>query len=102
MKTNKTILTGSIILGATVSLLIGQQTPPPGGQQRPPQQQQGGRPPGGSQSGPVGQQPGGQSGGQSSQRMQPPSFPLVQALDVNRNHVIESNEIANAVSSLQR
>jgi hypothetical protein len=65
--------------------------PPCGGDQQ-------GGPPGNQQRGPGGQQrgPGGQQGGHHH----PPPLPILQALDVNHDGVIDSNEIANAPAEL--
>ncbi|MDB6026615.1 MAG: hypothetical protein JWM68_2838, partial [Verrucomicrobiales bacterium] len=53
-----------------------------------------------------------QGGGQSGQRGQSqsdqgpggqkPSFPIIDALDTNKNHVIDADEIANATANLKK
>ena len=95
MKVNQLLLTTTLVLGTAASLLVAQpQNQPPTGTrptqgQRPPQQRS-------QASGQSGQQ---QSGGPGGQR---PAFPLVDALDVNKDHIIDAAEMANAVAALKK
>jgi hypothetical protein len=59
-------------------------------------QEEGGPPP---QGGGQGQQEGGPPG-QGQWHHRPPPLPIVVALDVNHDHIIDSNEIANASAAL--
>lgn len=76
----KQIIIIALALGASSSLISAQDgNPPPGGQ----------RPPGGE----------GRPGGPGGQR--PPS-PIIEALDLNKDGVIDADEIAKAAESLKK
>lgn len=91
MKTR--LLLTTLIVGTAVSSLMAQdgrpqQGRPPGNRQQ--FNQQGGA--GGSENGGPGMQ-----GGQ-----RPPSIPVVETLDTNKNRVIDAEEITNATASLKK
>jgi hypothetical protein len=100
MKTNKVILITTLMVGTAATLLVAQENrpaqtnrPAPSGQ-RPTQSSQ----PPQRQGGP---EAGRSSGGPGSDQMQRPSFPIVEALDANRDRVIDASEIANSVAALK-
>lgn len=68
---------------------------PPRGEGGPPPRGEGGRPPRGEGGGPPGG-PGGPGGG-----FRPPAHPITQALDADKDGIISSKEIANAVAALK-
>jgi hypothetical protein len=78
----KLFLATTLMIGTTAMLLAEDNRPP-----------QGNRPSG---SRPSGSPQGGQGGGQR------PPFPIVDALDANKDHVIDAGELANAVAALQK
>lgn len=94
-----------LVSSALVGSLAVTAQPPGGGRGGPGGPQQGqrgqgsqqGRGPGGFQQGggPGGGGPGGQHGG-------PPPNPVMEALDVDRDHVISAREMANATASLKK
>ncbi len=91
MKTAAFLLT--LTLGATLCVLQAQEgTPRPGGPGGP-----GGQRPPGRETGPGG--PGAQRGGPGGQR---PMNPIIEALDINKDGVIDADEIAKASESLKK
>jgi hypothetical protein len=97
MKVSSKLLTTAAVFTTAATLLIAQDNRPPRDGQRP----SGGQ--GGSGQRPGGQNQGGQgSGGQQGGGMQRPHMPLIEALDANKNHVIDADEIANASAALKK
>ena len=111
-----TLFLSTLIIGATATMLVAQDNRPPQGnrpQGGPPSQ--GNRPSGGQQQRGPGQDRQGGPGGEgrpsqggpgaqggSGQRGERPPFPLVDAIDSNRDHVIDASEIANASANLKK
>lgn len=84
----KQIIILALAIGASTSLITAQEGKPPAG-----------GPPGGGQRPPGGEgRPGGQ-GGPGGQR--PPS-PIIEALDANKDGVIDADELAKAAESLRK
>ncbi len=84
----KQIVLLALALGASTSLITAQEGKPPAG-----------GPPGGGQ-----RQPGaeGRPGGQGGPGGQRPPSPIIEALDVNKDGVIDADELAKAAESLKK
>ena len=96
MKTNHVLLL-TLTLGVSTCLLTAQDGNPPRPEGQPPRPGQGG--PGGERGSPGGQRGQGGPGGPGGQRQM---MPIIEALDINKDGVIDADEIAKASASLKK